>query len=81
MTAIANRYARVLAEVSFKLGRHEAVERDLEQFGQLLARHRELSAFYEDPAVSVARKKAATSQTACQAGFLQDGRQFHSCSG
>lgn len=76
MTAIANRYARVLAEVSFKLGRHEAVERDLEQFGELLARHRELSAFYEDPAVSVARKKAATSQLLARLNFCKTAANF-----
>lgn len=76
MAAIANRYARALADVSFKLGQHEAVERELEQFGQLLDGNRELSAFYEDPAVSAARKKAATSQLLARLGFCKTTGNF-----
>ena len=76
MAAIANRYARALAEVSFKLGQHEAVERELEQFGQLLDGNRELSAFYEDPAVGAARKKAATSQLLARLGFCKTTGNF-----
>lgn len=76
MAAIANRYARALAEVSFKLGQHEAVERELEQFGQLLDGNRELSAFYEDPAVGAARKKAATSQLLARLGFCKTADNF-----
>ena len=76
MAAIANRYARVLADVSFKLGQHEAVERELEQFGQLLDGHRELSAFYEDPGLSTARKKAATSQLLARLGFCKTTGNF-----
>ena len=76
MAAIANRYARVLADVSFKLGQHEVVERELEQFGQLLDGHRELSAFYEDPGLSAARKKAATSQLLDRLGFCKTTGNF-----
>ena len=76
MAAIANRYARALAEVSFKLGQHEAVERELEQFGQLLDGNRELSVFYEDPAVGAARKKAATSQLLARLGFCKTAGNF-----
>lgn len=76
MAVIANRYARALADVSFKLGQHEAVERELEQFGQLLDRNRELSAFYGDPAVSAARKKAATSQLLAGLGFCKTAGNF-----
>ena len=76
MAAIANRYARALADVSFKLGQHEGVERELEQFGQLLDRNRELSAFYGDPAVSAARKKAATSQLLARLGFCKTAGNF-----
>jgi F-type H+-transporting ATPase subunit delta len=76
MAAIANRYARALADVSFKLGQHEAVERELEQFGQLLDGNRELSAFYEDPAVSASRKKAATSQLLARLGFCKTAGNF-----
>lgn len=76
MAAIANRYAKALAEVSFKLGQHEVVERELEQFGQLLDGNRELSAFYEDPAISAARKKAATSQLLARLGFCKTAGNF-----
>lgn len=76
MAAIANRYAQALAEVSFKLGQHEAVERELEQFGQLLDGNRELSAFYEDPAIGPARKKAATSQLLARLGFCKTAGNF-----
>ena len=76
MPAIANRYARALADVSFKLGQQEAVERELEQFGQLLDNHRELSAFYQDPAVSAARKRAATTQLLARLGYCQTAGNF-----
>ncbi len=76
MAAIANRYARALADVSFKLGQHEAVERELEQFGQLLDGNRELSAFYEDPAIGTARKKAVTSQLLDRLGFCKTAGNF-----
>ena len=76
MAAIAKRYARALADVSFKLGQHEAVERELEQFGQLLDGNRELSAFYEDPAISTARKKAATAQLLARLGFCKTAGNF-----
>lgn len=76
MAAIVNRYARALADVSFKLGQHEAVERELGQFGQLLAGNRELSAFYEDPAISAARKMAATSQLLARLGFCKTTGNF-----
>lgn len=76
MTTIANRYARALADVSFKLGRHEAVERELKQFGQLLDGNRELSSFYEDPAISAVRKKAATRQLLARLGFCKTTGNF-----
>lgn len=76
MAAIANRYARALADVSFKLGQHEAVERELEQFGQLLDGNRELSAFYEAPAISAVRKKAATRQLLARLGFCRTTANF-----
>ena len=76
MAVIADRYARALADVSFKLGQQEAVERELDQFGQLLDRNRELSAFYEDPAIGAARKKAATSQLLARLDFCKTARNF-----
>ena len=76
MAVIADRYAEALADVSFRLGQHQVVERELEQFGQLLDGHRELSAFYEDPAVGAARKRAATSQLLARLGFCKTAGNF-----
>ncbi len=76
MAVIANRYAQALADVSFKLGQQEAVERELEQFGQLLEGNRELSAFYEDPAISAAKKRAVTSQLIARLGFCKTAGNF-----
>ena len=60
MAAIANHYARALADVSFKTDQHERVERELVQFEHLLTRERELFLFFTNPAIPVPRKKAAT---------------------
>ncbi len=60
MAAIANRYARALADVSFRLEQHEKVERELTDFERLLSGNRELFLFYTNPAIPVSRKKAAT---------------------
>lgn len=62
MAAIAIRYAKALADVSFRLGQHEKVGLDLTDFGQLLAGNRELFLFYTNPAIAVARKKAASAE-------------------
>ena len=62
MPAIANRYAKVLADVSFKLNQHEQVAQELLQFEDLLARQQELALFYSNPAIAVAKKKAATKE-------------------
>ena len=59
MAAISNRYARALADVSFKTSQHEKVELELLQFEQLLNRERELFLFFTNPAIPVPRKKAA----------------------
>ncbi len=42
MPAIANRYAKALVDVSFKLNHHEQVAQELLQFEDLLARQKEL---------------------------------------
>lgn len=60
MPAIANRYAKALADVSLKLGQHERVAQELLEFETLLASHKELVLFYSNPAIAVAKKKAAT---------------------
>lgn len=69
MAAIANRYARALADVSFKTSQHEGVERDLLQLEQLLSRERELFLFFSNPAIPVPRKKAAGREIMQRLGF------------
>jgi len=62
LPAIANRYAKALVDVSFKLNQHEQVAQELLQFEDLLARQKELALFYSNPAIAVAKKKAATKE-------------------
>lgn len=62
MPAIANRYAKALVDVSFKLNQHEQTAQELLQFGDLLARQKELVHFYSNPAIAVAKKKEATKE-------------------
>ena len=60
MPAIANRYAKALVDVSFKTNQYEQVAAELLRFEDLLARNRDLALFYSNPALPVAKKKAAT---------------------
>lgn len=60
MPAIANRYAKALVDVSFKTNQYEQVAAELLRFEDLLARNRDLAIFYSNPALPVAKKKAAT---------------------
>ncbi len=76
MAVIANRYARALVDVTFKRGQHQVVERELDQFDQLLRQNGELSAFYGNPAINAARKKAATSQLLAKLGFCKIASNF-----
>ncbi|MGH9428647.1 MAG: ATP synthase F1 subunit delta [Terriglobia bacterium] len=69
MPAIANRYAKALVDVSFKLNQHEQVARELLQFEDLLARQKELVLFYSNPAIAVVKKKAATKEVVAKLGF------------
>jgi len=62
LAVLINRYAQALVDVSFKLGQHEIVEQELDQFDQLLRQNQELRAFYMNPAISGVKKKAATLQ-------------------
>lgn len=62
MAAIANRYAKALVDVSFKLNHHAQVARELLQFEDLLSRQKDLALFYSNPAIAVAKKKAATKE-------------------
>ena len=69
MPAIANRYAKALVDVSFKLNHHEQVAQELLQFEDLLARQKELVHFYSNPAIAVAKKKAATQEILAKLAF------------
>lgn len=69
MSAIANRYAKALVDVSFKLNQHEQVARELLQFEDLLARQNELVLFYSNPAIAAAKKKAATKEVLAKLAF------------
>jgi F-type H+-transporting ATPase subunit delta len=62
LPAIVNRYAKALVDVSFRLNQHEQVARELLRFENLLANQKDLSLFYANPAIPVAKKKAATEE-------------------
>jgi F-type H+-transporting ATPase subunit delta len=62
LSAIANRYAKALVDVSFKLNRHEQVAQELLQFETLLANQKELAIFYSNPAIPIPKKKTATTE-------------------
>jgi F-type H+-transporting ATPase subunit delta len=76
LAAIAKRYAKALTDVSFKLGQYERVEKELIQFEELLRHNRELQFFYTNPAIPVARKKAATSEIMEKLGFSNIAANF-----
>jgi F-type H+-transporting ATPase subunit delta len=76
LAAIAKRYAKALADVSFKLGQSERLEKELIQFEELLRQNRELQLFYTNPAIPVARKKAATSAILRNLGFSNMAANF-----
>jgi F-type H+-transporting ATPase subunit delta len=69
LSAIANRYAKALVDVSFKLNQHEQVARELLQFEELLERHKELVLFYSNPAIAAAKKRAATKEVLAKLAF------------
>ena len=69
LAAISNRYARALADISFKTSQHERVERELLQFEQMLNREHELFIFLTNPAIPVPRKKAACREIQQRLGF------------
>lgn len=76
MPAIANRYAKALADVSLKLGQHERISRELMEFESLLSNHAELAHFYSNPAVPLPKKRVATSQIIEQIGLSQTIANF-----
>ena len=69
MPAIANRYGKALVDISFKLNQHEQVAQELLRFEHLLATQRELALFYSNPAIAVAKKKAATKEILTKLAF------------
>jgi F-type H+-transporting ATPase subunit delta len=62
LAAIANRYAKALVEVSLKLNRHEQVGQELHEFENLLASQKELTLFYSNPAIPIAKKRKVASE-------------------
>jgi F-type H+-transporting ATPase subunit delta len=69
LPAIANRYAKALVDVSFRLNQHEQVNQELLQFEDLLDRQKDLALFYSNPAIAVAKKKAATREILAKLAF------------
>lgn len=76
MAAIANRYARALAEVSVSQKTHPVVARELDQLGQLLLDHPELKNFFDNPAIPAAKKKAAATDLLAKLQFCVTSRNF-----
>jgi F-type H+-transporting ATPase subunit delta len=76
LPAIANRYAKALVEVSFKLNLHEQVAQELLRFEDLLAHQKELVHFYSNPSIAVAKKKAATQEILAKLAFSQTTCNF-----
>ena len=76
MPAIANRYAKALADVSLKLGEHERVSQELMEFESVLLNHPELAHFYSNPAVPIQKKRVATAQITEQLGLNQTISNF-----
>jgi F-type H+-transporting ATPase subunit delta len=76
LAAIANRYARALAEVSVSQQVHPAVARELDQFGQLLLEQPELKSFYENPAIPAVKKKAVSTEILARLKFSAPSRNF-----
>ena len=76
MAAIAKRYGRALARVSFELGQHERVGQDLIQFDRLLGQSRELQLFYTNPAIPLPKKRAATDELLRKLGICTEVSNF-----
>lgn len=76
MAAIENHYAKALVEVTFKLNQYERVDRDLNQFNQLLQKNQELKAFYKNPVILVSKKKNSTLQILSKLGFSKISSNF-----
>ena len=76
MAAIDNHFAKALVEVTFELNQYERVDRDLNQFNQLLQNNQELNAFYKNPVILVSQKKSSTSQILSKLGFSKISSNF-----
>ena len=76
MEAIDNHFAKALVEVTFELNQYERVDRDLNQFNQLLQNNQELNAFYKNPVILVSQKKSSTSQILSKLGFSKISSNF-----
>ncbi len=67
--AIANRYARALADVVAKTGNYEAILAEVEDFAAVWAASAELREVLETPAVSLPRKVAVVEAVAARLGL------------
>jgi len=76
LAVVAKRYGKALAQVSFQLGLHERVGRELSQFDELLNQHRELQLFYANPAIPLAKKRTATSELLGRLSFCKETSNF-----
>ena len=76
MAVIANRYAKALVDVSLKLGQQERVGKELNRFEELLSQNKELSSFYANPAIPLAKKRDATSEILAKLGFCNTTSNF-----
>jgi F-type H+-transporting ATPase subunit delta len=76
VAAIANRYAKALADVSFSQGTHQAVALELDQFARLLQQNPELSHFYANPSIAAAKKRAATTEILKRLDFSVTSQNF-----
>ena len=76
MAATETHFAKALVEVTFELNQYERVDRDLDQFNQLLQKNQELNAFYKNPVILVSQKKNSTSQILSKLGFSKISSNF-----
>jgi len=76
LAVIAKRYAKALVDVSLKLAQPERVEKELNQFEELLSHNKELYLFYTNPAIPLPKKRNATSEILSRLGFCSTTSNF-----
>jgi len=76
LSALANRYAKALADVCHKLSVQDRVAEDLLAFENLLNTQTELRSLYLNPVVPVPKKKAITAEILKRFNFTQTTTNF-----